>query len=240
MTNTFKNPATFNKFTKSFGFLVEGSTDKNFVEDFLKKFFDEEKIDKKLFNKNTFEVKKINVEGGKSGFFKDGNIESFLPEFNKNLFNLVLIIDADAELENQQGQPAGFKDVKEEIEKIISEINKKEAYQEVKILYYIMPFHDYSEFGQLEDLFIKSLNSKYRKKLDECLKTYQKCLEKEEPKPEIKENKMPKVQMEILLKSFNKDLSKDNLTEWIDYNHESLNNFKKFLIDEVFKIKSSK
>ena len=51
---------------------------------------------------------------------------------------------------------------------------------------------------------------------------------------------MPKVQMEILLKSFNKDLSKHNLTEWIDYNHESLNNFKKFLIDEVFKIKSSK
>jgi hypothetical protein len=231
MTN--KNPEN-NPFTKDYGFLVEGSTDKKFIKDFLKLFLQKEKIS----NQN-YEVKQIN-NGGKANFFMAGSIQAYINESNQNKFTLVLIIDADSEFQDNVGQPAGFVNVDNKIKDIIKEINSTGNYKNLEILHYIMPFHDYQHFGQLEDLFIKSLNSKYRKKLDECLKTYQKCLEKEEPKPEIKENKMPKVQMEILLKSFNKDLSKDNLTEWIDYNHESLNNFKKFLIDEVFKIKSSK
>jgi hypothetical protein len=224
-------------FIKDYGFLVEGSTDKNFIQDFLKEFLKNEKIDKK-----NYEVKQINhknIEGGKANFFKVNHIEALINENNQNNFTLALIIDADSELETNSGQPAGFKEVNKKIKEIIKEINSKDFYKNVEILHYIMPFHDKQNFGQLEDLFISSLNSKYRKKLDKCLKNYQKCLEKEEPKPKIKKNKMPKVQMEILLKSFNKDLSKHNLMEWIDYNHESLNNFKKFLINEVFKIKSS-
>jgi len=231
MTN--KNPEN-KPFIKDYGFLVEGSTDKKFIKDFLKLFLEKEKIS----NEN-YEVKQINY-GGKANFFGDGCIQAYINESNQNKFTLVLIIDADSEFQDNIGQPAGFVNVDNKIKDIIKEINSSGNYKNLEILHYIMPFHDEQNFGQLEDLFIKSLNSKFTKKLDECLKTYQKCLEKEEPKPEIKENKMPKVQMEILLKSFNKDLSKDNLTEWIDYNHESLNNFKKFLIDEVFKIKSSK
>jgi hypothetical protein len=231
MTN--KNPEN-KPFIKDYGFLVEGSTDKKFIKDFLKLFLKKEKIS----NEN-YEVKQINY-GGKANFFGDGCIQAYINESNQNKFTLVLIIDADSEFQDNIGQPAGFVNVDNKIKDIIKEINSSGNYKNVEILHYIMPFHDEQNFGQLEDLFIKSLNSKFTKKLDECLKTYQKCLEKEEPKPKIKENKMPKVQMEILLKSFDKDLSKDNLTEWIDYNHESLNNFKKFLIDEVFKIKSSK
>ena len=227
------------KFITDYGFLVEGSTDKKFIEHFLNKFFDEEKIDKKLFNKNTFEVKQIN-NGGKASFFKIDNIKAFLNENNQNKFTLVLIIDADSEIETLNSQPAGFINVDKKIKQIIEEIQSNDFYKNVEILHYIMPFHDKQHFGQLEDLFIKSLNEDYKDKLEKCLKPFQNCLQKQNPKPEIAENKMPKVQMEILLKSFNKDLSKHNLTEWIDYNHESLNNFKKFLIDEVFKIKSSK
>ena len=103
-----------------------------------------------------------------------------------------------------------------------------------------MPFHDEQHFGQLEDLFIKSLKKDYQKKLDECLKPFQECLQKQNPKPKIAKNKMPKVQMEILLKSFNKNSSNDNLMEWIDYNHKSLDNFKKFLKEKVFEIKNKK
>jgi hypothetical protein len=231
MTN--KNPEN-KPFIKDYGFLVEGSTDKKFIKDFLKLFLKKEKIS----NEN-YEVKQINY-GGKANFFGDGCIQAYINESNQNKFTLVLIIDADSEFQDNIGQPAGFVNVDNKIKDIIKEINSSGNYKNLEILHYIMPFHDEQNFGQLEDLFIKSLNSKFTKKLDECLKTYQKCLEKEEPKPKIKENKMPKVRMEILLKSFDKDLSKDNLTEWIDYNHESLNNFKKFLIDEVFKIKSSK
>ncbi len=233
MTN--KNPEN-KSFITDYGFLVEGSTDKKFIKDFLKQFIENEKI-----NYKNYEVKQINnVNGGKASFFKVNNIEAFLNENNQNKFTLVLIIDADSELENQRGQPAGFIYVDEKIKEIIKEIQSNDFYKNVEILHYIMPFHDKQDFGQLEDLFIKSLNEDYKDKLDKCLKPFQNCLQKQYPKPEIAENKMPKVQMEILLKSFNKDLSKHNLTEWIDYNHESLNNFKKFLIDEVFKIKSSK
>lgn len=233
MTN--KNPEN-KPFITDYGFLVEGSTDKKFIKDFLKQFIENEKI-----NYKNYEVKQINnVNGGKASFFKVNNIEAFLNENNQNKFTLVLIIDADSELETQKGQPAGFIYVDKKIKEIIKEIQSNDFYKNVEILHYIMPFHDKQHFGQLEDLFIKSLNEDYKDKLDKCLKPFQNCLQKQYPKPEIAENKMPKVQMEILLKSFNKDLSKDNLTEWIDYNHESLNNFKKFLIDEVFKIKSSK
>jgi len=237
MTN--KNPEN-KPFITDYGFLVEGSTDKKFIKDFLKQFIENEKI-----NYKNYEVKQINnvnnnVNGGKASFFKVNNIEAFLNENNQNKFTLVLIIDADSEIENNEGQPAGFKVVDEEIKKIIEKIKSNDFYKNVEILHYIMPFHDNQHYGQLEDLFIKSLNENYKEKLDNCLKPFQNCLQKQNPKPIIHENKMPKVQIEILLKSYNKDLSKDNLTEWIDYNHESLNNFKKFLIDEVFKIKSSK
>jgi hypothetical protein len=234
MTN--KNPEN-NKFIKDYGFLVEGSTDKNFIQDFLKEFLKNEKIDKK-----NYEVKQINhknIEGGKANFFKINHIGALINENNQNNFTLVLIIDADSELETNSGQPAGFKEVDKKIKEIIKEINSNDFYKNVEILHYIMPFHDKQNFGQLEDLFIKSLNSKYKKKFEECLQPYQECLEKKDPKPNVVKHKMPKVQMEILLKSFNKDLSRHNLMEWIDYNHESLNNFKKFLINEVFKIKSS-
>jgi len=213
-----------------FGFLVEGSTDKNFIDQFLKKFFEHQKI--------KYNVKRINDGEGKSSFFKDGNIESYLLKIAniQKTFTLILIVDADSELETKRGQPAGFKEVDKKLKEIIKEIKSNDFYQNVKILYYIMPFHDEQHFGQLEDLFVKSLKKDYQKKLDECLKPFQKCLRKQHPKPEIAENKMPKIQMEILLKSFDKNLSKDNLTEWIDYNHESLNNFKKFLKEEVFRI----
>jgi len=235
MTN--KNPEN-NKFIKDYGFLVEGSTDKNFIQDFLKEFSKNEKIDIK-----NYEVKQINhknIEGGKANFFKVDNIKAFLNENNQNKFTLVLIIDADSELKTNSGQPAGFKEVDKKIKEIIKEIKSSDFFKNVEILHYIMPFHDEQNFGQLEDLFIKSLNKKFKDTIEGCLKPFQKCLQKQHPKLEIVENKMPKVQTEILLKSFDKDLSKHNLMEWIDYNHESLNNFKKFLIDEVFKIKSSK
>jgi len=231
MTN--KNPKD-NKFTEDYGFLVEGSTDKNFIEDFLELFQKREEI----INKN-YEVKQIN-DGGKANFFIDGCIQAFINESNQNKFTLILIIDADSEFQDNTGQPAGFIKVDNKIKEIIKKIKSNDIYKNLEILHYIMPFHDEQNFGQLEDLFIKSLNSKFTKKLDECLKTYQKCLEKEEPKPKIAENKMPKIQMEILLKSFDKNLSKDNLTEWIDYNHKSLDNFKKFLKEKVFKIRTNK
>lgn len=220
------------KFKKNYGFLVEGSTDKNFIQDFLKLFLEKEKIS----NQN-YEVKQI---GGKANFFIDGCIQAYINESNQNKFTLVLIIDADSEFQDNIGQPAGFVKVDNKIKDIIKEIKSNDIYKNVEILHYIMPFHDKQNFGQLEDLFIKSLNNEFKDTIKGCLKPFQKCLQKKHPKLEIVENKMPKVQMDILLKSFNKDLSKDNLTEWIDYNHESLNNFKKFLIDEVFKIKSSK
>ncbi len=221
------------KFKKDYGFLVEGSTDKNFIQDFLKLFLEKEKIS----NQN-YEVKQIN-DGGKANFFGDGNIQAYINESNQNNFTLALIIDADSELKTNSGQPAGFKEVNKKIKEIIKEINSKDFYKNVEILHYIMPFHDKQNFGQLEDLFIKSLNKELKDTIKGCLKPFQKCLQKKHPEIEIQKNKMPKIQMEILLKSFDKNLSKDNLTEWIDYNHESLNNFKKFLINEVFKIKSS-
>ena len=229
MTN---NPT---KFTKDYGFLVEGSTDKNFIKKFLDEFQKNEKIDQV-----NYEVKQINAGGGKANFFKVANIINFLDENNQNKFTLILIVDADSELENTQGQPAGFKEVDKKLKGIIKEIKSNDHYKNVKILYYIMPFHDEQHFGQLEDLFIKSLKKDYQKKLDECLKPFQECLQKQNPKPKIAENKMPKVQMEILLKSFNKNSSNDNLMEWIDYNHKSLDNFKKFLKEKVFEIKNKK
>jgi hypothetical protein len=86
---------------------------------------------------------------------------------------------------------------------------------------------------------LKALNNEFKDTLEGCLKPFQECLQKKHPKLKIVENKMPKVQTEILLKSFDKNLSKDNLTEWIDYYHESLDNFKKFL-KKVFKIRTNK
>ena len=121
MTN--KNPEN-NKFIKDYGFLVEGSTDKNFIQDFLKEFSKNEKIDIK-----NYEVKQINhknIEGGKANFFKVDNIKAFLNENNQNKFTLVLIIDADSELKTNSGQPAGFEEVDKKIKEIPVQRHKKQ------------------------------------------------------------------------------------------------------------------
>ena len=222
MTTNSNQPKPFNCY---YGFIVEGSTDKYFLEYFLKKFIETEKLEITHDKKQEIaEVKTITKDGGKDNFNKI-NCEVHLDHKNLPEF-LILINDVDGP------KNGGYETRKEQMEKLKKEINHK--FPDLKIIYYIFPFNNNHE-GQLEDLFLSSLKSDYENKLI-CIDEFQKCLEKTLPKPRIDKHKIPETKVNILLSAFGTKMNK--AVDWIDYSHESLSGLKGFLGQEVFKIKS--
>ena len=134
------------KFTQNL-FIVEGSTDKNFMKQFIKLFIAKEKLD---IPDNFYVVKEIIKDGGKSHFFNKGDINTINHiEENSNDENLpktFLIVDADWEIHHQDNQPAGYSRVSEALEKIKNQIQNHgfiqshSAFTQFEIDYFIMPF----------------------------------------------------------------------------------------------------
>ena len=99
-----------------------------------------------------------------------------------------------------------------------------------------MPFNkETQEYGELETLFINALKPEYQNKLN-CLDALEDCLKQKAPKPDIQSHHKDKMRMEILLKSYHKEM--DKAIEWIDYDSEILQDLKDFLRKKLTKTKS--
>ncbi len=226
-------------------FIVEGSTDKNFMKQFIELFIAKEKLD---VSDNCYVVKTIIKDGGKSHFFNKGNINIInhieINSDEENLPKTFLIVDADWEIHNQEYQPAGYSRVSETLEKLKKQIKddhfiqSHSAFDKFEIDYFIMPFNkETHEYGELETLFINALKPEYKIKL-ECIDILENCLKQKSPSPNLEPHHKDKMRMEILLKSFNKTM--DKAIEWIDYENDNLQDLKDFLRKKVFKIRTNK
>ncbi len=226
-------------------FIVEGSTDKNFMKQFIELFIAKEKLD---ISDNFYVVKEITKDGGKSHFFNKGDI-NIINHIEKNsdeenLPKTFLIVDADWEIHHQEYQPAGYSRVSKALEKIKNQIKddgfiqSHGAFKQFEIDYFIMPFNkETQEYGELETLFINALKPEYKIKL-ECINVLEDCLKQKSPKPNLESHHKDKMRMEILLKSYNKTM--DKAIEWIDYESDTLQDLKKFLHKKFSKIRTNK
>jgi hypothetical protein len=226
-------------------FIVEGSTDKNFMKQFIKLFIAEEKLN---ISDNFFVVEKIVADGGKSHFFNKGveNIKKHI-ETNcdeENLPKTFLIVDADWEIHHQEYQPAGYSMVSSALEKLKNQIKDDDfirshhAFKKFEIDYFIMPFNkETHQYGELETLFINALKPKYKIKL-ECIDILENCLKQKSPDLNPQSLLKDKTRMEILLKSYDKTM--DKAIEWIDYESDNLQDLKDFLQKKFSKIKNLK
>ena len=232
------------KFIKNL-FIVEGSSDKDFMEKFIKLFISKEELN---IADDFYVVKKIKEEGGKSHFFRKGvvNIINHIEENSddENLPKTFLIVDADWEIHHQEYQPAGYSRVSEALKEIKNQIKdhsfiqSHRAFDQFEIDHFIMPFNkETQEYGELETLFINALKPEYQNKLN-CLDTLEDCLKQKSPKPNIQSHHKDKMRMEILLKSYNKTM--DKAIEWIDYESEILQDLKNFLHKKFSKIRTNK
>jgi|GEM_PF-5779378 len=226
-------------------FIVEGSTDKNFMEQFIKLFISKEELN---IANDFYVVEKIVEKGGKSHFFYKGveNIKKHIEENSddENLPKTFLIVDADWEIHHQEYQPAGYSKVSEALEKIKNQIKddgfiqSHGAFKQFEIDYFIMPFNNEThEYGELETLFINALKPEYKSKL-ECINVLEDCLKQKSPKPNLESHHKDKMRMEILLKSYNKTM--DKAIEWIDYESKILQDLKNFLHKKFPKIRTKK
>jgi len=226
-------------------FIVEGSTDKNFMEQFIKLFISKEELN---IANDFYVVEKIIKDGGKSHFFYKGveNIKKHI-EINsdeENLPKTFLIVDADWEIHHQEYQSAGYSRVSEALEKIKNQIKddgfikSHSAFKQFEIDYFIMPFNkETHEYGELETLFINALKPEYKIKL-ECINLLEDCLKQKSPDLNPQSLHKDKTRMEILLKSYDKTM--DKAIEWIDYKSDNLHDLKDFLLKKVFKIRTNK
>ena len=227
-------------------FIVEGSTDKNFMKQFIKLFIAKEKLN---ITDDFYVVEKITKEGGKSEFFNKNSIENIvknIKEFSddENLPKTFLIVDADWEAHHKEHQPAGYSNVFEKLKvtndqvKNHSFIQSHFAFKQFEIDHFIMPFNKKThEYGELETLFINALKPEYKSKL-ECVNILEDCLKQKSPKPNIQSHHKDKMRMEILLKSYNKTM--DKAIEWIDYESKILQDLKNFLHKKFSKIRTNK
>ncbi|MFZ9470037.1 MAG: DUF3226 domain-containing protein [Rickettsiales bacterium] len=230
------------KFIKNL-FIVEGSTDKDFMEKFIKLFIAKEKLN---ISDDFYIVKKIHKDGGKIHFFQIGaeNIITHIEENSddENLPKTFLIVDADWEAHHIEHQPAGYSNVSKALEVIKNKIKdhsfiqSHSAFKQFEIDHFIMPFNkETQEYGELETLFINALKPEYQNKLN-CLDNLENCLKQKSPKPNIQSHYKDKMRMEILLKSYHKEM--DKAIEWIDYDSEILQDLKDFLRKKLTKTKS--
>ena len=227
-------------------FIVEGSTDKNFIEQFIKLFIAKEKINTANISHI---VTKITEDEGKSKFFNNEGVDNIVKNIkensdDENLPKTSLIVDADWEAHHKEHQPAGYSNVSTELEKLQDQIKNENfiknhyAFDQFEIDYFIMPFNkETQKYGELETLFINALKPQYRDKLN-CLDSLEDCLKQKSPKPDIKSHHRDKMRMEILLKSYNKTM--DKAIEWIDYESEILQDLKNFLHKKFSKIRTNK
>ena len=228
-------------------FIVEGSTDKNFMKQFIKLFIAQERLN---ITPDCYDVEIIDEEkqGGKNHFFNNkgvNNIVKNIKEYSDdvNLPKTFLIVDADWEAYHKKDQPAGYSNVFKELEKLQDQIKNHNfiknhyAFKQFEIDHFIMPFNkDTQEYGALETLFINALKPEYQNKLN-CLDNLENCLKQKSPKPNIQSHHKDKMRMEILLKSYNhKTLAK--AIEWIDYDSEILQDLKDFLRNKLTKTQS--
>jgi len=230
------------KFIKNL-FIVEGSTDKKFIEQFIKLFIAKEKLNIAI---DCYAVEIITKDGGKSHFF---NKEKIIENIEKNsddenLPKTFLIIDADWEIHHHENQPAGYSKVSLALKSIYDQIKNDifikshRALDQFEIDHFIMPFNkETQEYGELETLFINALKPEYQNKLN-CLDTLEDCLKQKSPKPNIQSHHKDKMRMEILLKSYNKTM--DKAIEWIDYESDNLQDLKDFLHKKFSKIRTNK
>ena len=229
------------KFIKNL-FIVEGSTDKDFMEKFIELFISKEKLNIAI---DCYAVEIIKEGGGKSHFF---NKEEIIENIEKNsddenLPKTFLIVDADWEIHHEEKQPAGYFKVSSALKSIYDQIKNDifikshRAFDQFEIDHFIMPFNKQTqEYGELETLFINALKPEYQNKLN-CLDTLENCLKQKSPKPNIQSHHKDKMRMEILLKSYNhKTMAK--AIEWIDYDSEILQDLKDFLRKKLTKTKS--
>jgi len=230
---------------KKYLFIVEGSTDKDFMNGFIKLFIENEGKNQELdISEDNFGVEKITRDGGKSEFFKNESIDNIIDkiEFFSNdeiLTKTYLIVDADWEINNSENQPAGHKQTEKKIKEIEAKviehsfIRSHNDYKNAKIDHFIMPYNkETQEFGELETLFINSLKPEFQNKL-KCLDDMHKCLAKQHPKP-VDNHHRDKIRMQILLNSY--DVKMKNAINWIDYNNENLDDLKNFLRNKFKKI----
>ena len=229
------------KFIKNL-FIVEGSTDKDFMEKFIELFISKEKLNIAI---DCYAVEIIKEGGGKSHFF---NKEKIIKNIEKNsddenLPRTFLVVDADWEIHHRQNQPAGYSKVSLALKSIYDQIKNDifikshRAFKQFEIDHFIMPFNkETQEYGELETLFINALKPEYQNKLN-CLDNLENCLKQKSPKPNIQSHHKDKMRMEILLKSYNyKTMAK--AIEWIDYDSEILQDLKDFLRKKLTKTKS--
>jgi hypothetical protein len=225
-------------------FIVEGSTDKNFMKQFINLFIAKEKLN---ISDNFFVVEIIKEGGSKSHFFFNGveNIKKHIEKNSdeENLPKTFLIVDADWEIHNQENQPAGYSKVSLALEKLKQEIKKDAfirshyAFNKFEIDYFIMPFNkETHQYGELETLFINALKPEYKIKL-ECINLLEDCLKQKTPSLNLESYHKDKMRMEILLKSFNKTM--DKAIEWIDYESDNLQDLKDFY-KKIFKLELTK
>lgn len=226
-------------------FIVEGSTDKEFMNGFINLFINNEGKNQELcISKDDFEVEKITKDGGKSEFFTNKAIDNIIDKIDSYsndeiLTKTYLIVDADWEIYNNQIQPAGHKQTEKklkEIEKKVikhSFIQSHNDYKNARIDHFIMPYNKKNQgHGELETLFINSLKPEYQKKL-ECLDNLHQCLANKDPKPQLNNHNRDKIRMQILLTSY--DVKMKNAINWIDYNNKNLDDLKKFLTKKFVK-----
>ncbi|GDX35954.1 hypothetical protein LBMAG18_04650 [Alphaproteobacteria bacterium] len=227
-------------------FIVEGSTDKHFMERFIKLFIAKERLN---IAPDCYTVEIIDEEkqGGKSNFFNNNGVNNIVKNIKKysddeNLPKTFLIVDADWEAHHKEHQPAGYSNVFKELEKLQDQIKNHNfiknhyAFKQFEIDHFIMPFNkETQEYGELETLFINALKPEYQNKLN-CLDALEDCLKQKAPKPDIQSHHKDKMRMEILLKYYNKTMAK--AIEWIDYESEILQDLKDFLRKKLTKTKS--
>jgi hypothetical protein len=134
----------------------EGSDDKEFIN----KFCNHHKIDK-----NSFDIQSLN---NKSNFFKLDSYKGLKSEVGL-LYNKILFI-LDADYSNNDKVYGGFENTKEQIQKIINELNFP-----IKTDYYIM-CDPKTTNGNLEHLLLSTIPDKER----ECIEDLLKCISNKE------------------------------------------------------------
>lgn len=236
------------KITKNL-FIVEGSTDKKFMKQFIELFINNENLSNEDNSYEVVIIDEIIYEtnqgskggGGKSKFFKGDLIFANIKQKGNDqiLPKTSLIVDADWGIHDGPNQPAGYSKVKSELEEIQKQVKKNIsdtypfASEEFEIDHFVIPFNGKNqEYGELETLFINSLKPEFQTKLD-CLDQLEDCLNSKLPKPIIKDHQRDKIRMEILLKFYDNKLEK--ITNWIDYNNKNLDDLKKFLTKKFVK-----
>ena len=154
-------------------FIVEGSTDKNFMKQFIKLFIAKERLNI-ASDCYTVEIIDEKEKGGKNHFFNNqgvDNIEKHIKKYSddENLPKTFLIVDADWEAHHTEHQPAGYSNVSKELEKLQDQIKNHNfiknhyAFDQFEIDYFIMPFNkETQKYGELETLFINALKPQYR------------------------------------------------------------------------------